>query len=63
MADVMKAYQFLNDSLKLGLTDEQLMFAEKALMQSWLAEHGYPRAEDPATAEQWEFFSYLKPRK
>lgn len=63
MADVLRAYRFLNDSLKLGLSDEQLMHTESALIKLWLSEHGYPGGEEPAAPEKWEFFSYLKPKK
>lgn len=61
MADVASAYRFLNDSLKLGLTQEVLEHTEKELMLRHLEANAFPPgARDPG---EWEFFLHVKPRR
>jgi hypothetical protein len=41
MADIYKAYQFLNASLGLGLTESQISLAEKMLKLQFAQERGF----------------------
>lgn len=62
MADIWKAYEFLNESMKLNLDKATLMKAEAQFKEQFLKERGFPAAltEDPS---QWEFFAYLAPAR
>lgn len=58
MADIYRAFQFLNESLELNLSDEHLAMAEAQMKKVWANERNHSLG-DP---DDWEFFSHLVPR-
>jgi len=70
MADLFRAYKFLNDSLGLKLSDLQIARAEARFRLKFIEEERdlmLINQERYKVAEQdlqnWEFFSYLAPRR
>ncbi|MEE9217123.1 MAG: hypothetical protein V3U32_06770 [Anaerolineales bacterium] len=61
MGDVFRAYKFLNDGLKLDLSDEQLARMEHMFRLEFAKEKGYSFASGD-DALNWEFFAHLGPR-
>jgi hypothetical protein len=61
MGDIFRAYKFLNEGLRLNLSDAQLARMEHALRLEIAKEKGYSfqREEDVLN---WEFFVNLGPR-
>lgn len=62
MADIWRAYKFINKSLGLRLSDEQLRGAEAAFKRHFMEDLGFHRAEIEKV-DQWEFFGHLQPTK
>lgn len=58
MADIYRAFQFLNESLELNLTDEILTQSEMEMKRAWADERNHSIG-DP---DDWEFFAHLVPR-
>jgi len=64
MADVANAYEFLNQTLGLKLTQRQIRLAEARFREQFAREAGYAvEARGPKFHENWEFFTRLEPRK
>ena len=61
MADVFHAYKFLNDALKLKLSDAELARAEASFRKKFMEEAGYKAKS--ADIGNWEFFAHVGPRK
>jgi hypothetical protein len=61
MADVYHAYSVLNETLNLGLSEEQLNKAEMAYKENFSRQEGFAIPRDDLS--DWELFVYLKPRK
>jgi hypothetical protein len=61
MADVFNAYKHLAETYKLDLSDIQLARAEHGFRLKFMEELKYRVA--PTDQADWEFFTYLGPRK
>jgi hypothetical protein len=61
MADIFRAYKFMNDALGLKLSDTQIARAEARFKLHYLREEKYNAPEK--NLEHWEFFAHLAPRK
>jgi hypothetical protein len=61
MADIFNAYKHLAETYKLDLSDLQLARAEHAFRLKFMEELRYRVSADDQG--DWEFFSYLGPRK
>ena len=59
MADVYRAFQFMNESLGLKIPLDKLAAMERQMKLQWGEEYGYREVRDP---NEWEFFSQLIPR-
>jgi hypothetical protein len=63
VADVSNAYNFLNESLRLGLSAKQLAVAEARFRLDFADRMGYKVDRDvPDFHENWEFITRLEPR-
>jgi len=63
VADVSNAYQFLNESLQLGLPDDQLALVEAQFRESFAERRGYKiEVGGSEFHENWEFIASLEPR-
>lgn len=66
LGDIFQAFSYLNKSLKLGLTKQQLYRAERSIkFDHSIVEkyHGDLSADKDKLMEQWEFKTTLVPRK
>jgi hypothetical protein len=64
MADIWEAYQFLNKSMKLGLSRADLWRAEAEFKRDFMRRRGFEAEERVAEeVNEWEFFAYLAPAK
>ena len=63
MADIFKAYQFLNETLDLKLSTAKLVGAEREMKAMWMKKNGFNTKTDTSKVDDWEFFAYLVPRK
>jgi len=60
MADVYRAYEFLNRELNLNLTPGQLSVVERGYKAEFAQRNGFRIS--PREIDNWEFFSYITPR-
>ena len=69
MADVWEAYKFLNESLKLGMSNDQMADVEAMFKAKWMEDKGFPAERagksllQSAKDSDWEFFLHLVPTK
>ena len=61
MADVWKAYEFLNNHLNLNLSEDDRGGVEMAFKKEWMKNRDYD-AKASENVNDWEFFTYLVPR-
>ncbi len=61
MADLYRAYRLLNSTYDLGLTEEQVVAAERMAKMAIAKEKGL--AVQSTDVDQWEFFLHLTPRE
>jgi hypothetical protein len=61
MADIFRAYKFMNDALGLKLSDIQIARAEARFKLHYMGEEKY--ASHAKNLENWEFFAHLAPRQ
>jgi hypothetical protein len=69
VADVWEAYKFLNESLKLDLSPDQMAKVESDYKAKWMQDQQFPAEiggkslRQIATDSDWEFFLHLVPTK
>lgn len=61
MADLYRAYRLLNSTYDLGLSEGQIVAAERMAKMAISKEKGFEVA--PEDVDGWEFFLDLNPRK
>jgi hypothetical protein len=61
VADLYRAYRLLNSTYGLGLTEDQIVAAEKMVKMAISNELGHGVEVD--SVHDWEFFLHLKPRE
>jgi hypothetical protein len=61
MADVFKAYQILNKSLNLNLSDEQMLRCEAMAKQALAKDYGF--SLDEKDADNFGLFVHFVPRR
>lgn len=62
MADIWEAYKFINSSLNLDISDEQLAASEKAFKKLFAEKTGLTGVSNISfSPDEWEFFADLRP--